>query len=129
MPEEEENLLNNFVDHILYKKLIRDVEVLKIGQYVRYFNLRRFFDLKLCRGGTVIDVDFEDVNTVMRNAGAAVIGSATASGENRANRAAEMAINSPLLNNHEIYGAKKILLNIVSGEEDEINMNELKNIT
>ena len=76
-----------------------------------------------------INVDFEDVNTVMRNAGAAVIGSATASGENRANRAAELAINSPLLNNHEIYGAKKILLNIVSGEEDEINMNELKNIT
>ena len=76
-----------------------------------------------------INVDFEDVNTVMRNAGAAVIGSATASGENRANRAAEMAINSPLLNNHEIYGAKKILLNIVSGEDDEINMNELKNIT
>ena len=76
-----------------------------------------------------INVDFEDVNTVMRNAGAAVIGSAIASGENRANRAAEMAINSPLLNNHEIYGAKKILLNIVSGEDDEINMNELKNIT
>ena len=76
-----------------------------------------------------INVDFEDVNTVMRNAGTAVIGSATASGENRANRAAELAINSPLLNNQEIYGAKKILLNIVSGEEDEINMNELKNIT
>lgn len=76
-----------------------------------------------------INVDFEDVNTVMRNAGTAVIGSATASGENRANRAAEMAINSPLLNNHQIYGAKKILLNIVSGEDDEINMNELKSIT
>jgi len=76
-----------------------------------------------------INVDFEDVNTVMRNAGTAVIGSAIASGENRANRAAEIAINSPLLNNHEIYGAKKILLNIVSGEDDEINMNELKSIT
>jgi len=76
-----------------------------------------------------INVDFEDVNTVMKDAGSAVIGSAIASGENRANRAAEMAINSPLLNDKEIYGAKKILLNIVSGEDEEINMDELKNIT
>jgi len=76
-----------------------------------------------------INVDFEDVKTVMKNAGTAVIGSAEAYGENRALRASEMAINSPLLNDKEIYGAKKILLNIVSGEEEEINMNELKNIT
>ena len=65
-----------------------------------------------------INVDFEDVNTVMRNAGTSVLGSAEASGDNRAQDAVENAINSPLLNDRDINGAKKILLNIVSGGGD-----------
>ena len=76
-----------------------------------------------------INVDFEDVKTVMKNSGAAVMGSATTEGENRARRAAEGAITSPLLNNTNIYGASYILLSIVVGNEDEFQMDELEEIT
>ena len=76
-----------------------------------------------------INVDFEDVQTVIKNAGSAVMGSAITQGENRARRAAEGAISSPLLNNTDIHGAKKILLSIVSGEDPELTMDELKEIT
>ncbi len=76
-----------------------------------------------------VNVDFEDVKTVMLNAGAAVMGSAQTSGENRARRAAEAALNSPLLNNHEVHGAEKILLSIMSGEQAELQMDELADIT
>ena len=54
--------------------------------------------------------DFEDVKTVMKNAGTSVLGSAESSGEDRAKNAIENAINSPLLNDQSILGAKKILL-------------------
>lgn len=76
-----------------------------------------------------VNVDFEDVKTVMKNAGAAVMGSAQTHGENRAIRAAEEALNSPLLNNRNIHGAEKILLSIISGEEAELQMDELAEIT
>lgn len=54
-----------------------------------------------------VNVDFEDVKTVMKDAGAAVMGSATEEGEGRAIRAAGHAISSPLLNNVDIKGAQK----------------------
>ena len=77
-----------------------------------------------------INVDFEDVNTVMRNAGTSVLGAAESSGDNRAQEAVENAINSPLLNDRNIDGAKKILLNIVSGGGDnELTTRELNVIT
>ena len=77
-----------------------------------------------------INVDFEDVNTVMRNAGTSVLGSAESSGDNRAQESVENAINSPLLNDRNIDGAKKILLNIVSGGGDnELTTRELNVIT
>ncbi|WP_194776547.1 cell division protein FtsZ [Pararhodonellum marinum] len=76
-----------------------------------------------------VNVDFEDVKTVMKNAGAAVMGSATEEGEGRAIKAAEKAIASPLLNNVDIKGAQKILLSIMSGEEEELSMDELSEIT
>lgn len=63
-----------------------------------------------------INVDFADVCTAMRNGGVAILGSATASGENRAQQAIEMALNSPLLNDNDIHGAKWVLLNITSSE-------------
>jgi cell division protein FtsZ len=65
----------------------------------------------------------------MKNAGAAVMGSATEEGEGRAIKAAEKAIASPLLNNVDIKGAQKILLSIMSGEDDELSMDELSEIT
>jgi cell division protein FtsZ len=61
-------------------------------------------------------VDFADVCTVMRDGGTAILGSAEASGENRAQEAVEKAINSPLLNDNDIAGAKWVLLNINSSE-------------
>ncbi len=76
-----------------------------------------------------VNVDFEDVRTVMKDSGAAVMGSSTISGEERALKAAQQAIASPLLNNTDILGAKKILLSITSGENAELQMDELSDIT
>jgi len=76
-----------------------------------------------------VNVDFEDVKTVMKDAGAAVMGSSTEEGEGRAIRAAGAAISSPLLNNVDIKGAEKILLSIMSGEDEELSMDELSEIT
>ncbi len=76
-----------------------------------------------------VNVDFEDVKTVMKNSGSAVMGSAQTDGENRARRAAESAISSPLLNNKNIHGSEKILLSIISGEQAELQMDELAEIT
>ncbi len=75
-----------------------------------------------------INVDFADVETVMTSSGVAVMGSASASGENRALNAIENALTSPLLNNNDITGAKSILLNISSGA-DEVSMDEIGEIT
>lgn len=76
-----------------------------------------------------VNVDFEDVKTVMKDSGAAVMGSATTEGEGRALRAAEEALSSPLLNNTDIIGAQRILLSIMSGEQAELEMDELTEIT
>jgi cell division protein FtsZ len=76
-----------------------------------------------------VNVDFEDVKTVMKDSGAAVMGSSITEGENRARRAAEEALNSPLLNNTDIQGAQKILLSIMSGDQAELEMDELSEIT
>ena len=75
-----------------------------------------------------VNVDFADVQTVMTDSGGAIMGSATAEGEDRAIRAIETALTSPLLNNNEITGARSILLNITSGQK-EITMDEISEIT
>jgi len=76
-----------------------------------------------------INVDFEDVKTVMKKSGAAIMGAGTAEGENRALDAAEMALNSPLLNDNDIKGANDMLLYIATGSENEIEMDEVSEIT
>ncbi|MEP6713715.1 MAG: cell division protein FtsZ, partial [Ferruginibacter sp.] len=74
-----------------------------------------------------INVDFADVCTVMSNGGVAILGSATAEGENRAHLAIENALTSPLLNDNDIRGAKWILININSSEgEHEFTMDEVE---
>jgi len=74
-----------------------------------------------------INVDFADVCTVMINGGVAILGSAAEEGENRAQMAIENAINSPLLNDNDIRGAKWILININSSEgEHEFTMDEVE---
>jgi len=76
-----------------------------------------------------INVDFADVCTVMKNGGVAILGSSSASGENRALQAVEDALNSPLLNDSDIRGAKWLLLNITSAAgEHEHTMDEAEAI-
>lgn len=75
-----------------------------------------------------INVDFEDVKTVMKNSGRAIMGSAEAEGEKRAIRAVKEALASPLLNDNDVEGAGNILLYITSGD-DEITMDEVNEIT
>jgi cell division protein FtsZ len=75
-----------------------------------------------------INVDFNDVKTVMKDSGVAIMGSAIASGEKRALKAVEQALNSPLLNDNDISGARHVLLNIMSGSDD-IDMDEFGEIT
>ena len=75
-----------------------------------------------------VNVDFNDVKTVMKDSGVAIMGSATASGERRALHAVESALNSPLLNDNNIRGARHVLLNIMSGSDD-ITMDEFGEIT
>ena len=74
-----------------------------------------------------INVDFADVCTVMKNGGVAILGSAAAAGENRAQDAIEQALASPLLNDNDIQGARWILININSAEGDhEFTMDEVE---
>ncbi|MEP7230099.1 MAG: cell division protein FtsZ [Ginsengibacter sp.] len=76
-----------------------------------------------------INVDFADVCTVMRSGGVAILGSAECEGDNRAQLAIEQALNSPLLNDNDIRGAKWILININSAEGDtEFTMDEVETI-
>lgn len=76
-----------------------------------------------------VNVDFEDVNYVMRDSGVALMGFAEVSGDDRAKEAIEKAINSPLLKDRDIRGAQNILLNISTSAEHEITMHELQEIT
>ncbi|MFO7616401.1 MAG: cell division protein FtsZ [Bacteroidales bacterium] len=75
-----------------------------------------------------INVDFADVQSVMTGGGIAFMGSATASGSERAQTVIEQTINSPLLNSNDIRGAERVLLNITSGL-DEVTVDELGVIT
>jgi cell division protein FtsZ len=75
-----------------------------------------------------INVDFNDVNTVMKDSGVAIMGSATAEGDDRAIVAVREALNSPLLNDNNINGANYVLLNITYGDA-EVTMDEISEIT
>ena len=74
-----------------------------------------------------INVDFEDVKTAMKDSGVSILGNGVAEGDGRALRAAEMALNSPLLNDNKIKGASDLLINITNGEE-EVTMDEYSEI-
>ncbi|WP_421827948.1 cell division protein FtsZ [Larkinella sp.] len=76
-----------------------------------------------------INVDFMDVKRVLEGAGQAVMGSADAEGETRALTAIQDALNSPLLNDRDIRGAKRILLTMASGPDARTTMRELQIIT
>ncbi|MCI4671729.1 MAG: cell division protein FtsZ [Bacteroidia bacterium] len=74
-----------------------------------------------------INVDFADVCTIMRDGGKALMGTSTAEGEGRAMQAVEEAINSPLLDNIDIHGARGIVVNITASE-DSLGMDETTEI-
>ena len=75
-----------------------------------------------------INVDFNDVNTVMKDSGVAIMGSSEADGEDRAIKCVESALASPLLNDNNIKGAKYVLLNITYGK-NAVLMDEISEIT
>ncbi len=77
----------------------------------------------------IINVDFKDIETTMKDSGTAVMGSALAKGENRALKAVQEAISSPLLNSNEIDGATKVLLAVSYGHAPELTMDEFYDIT
>ena len=73
------------------------------------------------------NIDLRDAKTVLANSGTAIMGSGTASGSQRANEAIVQALDSPLLNDNKILGAKNVLLLIVSGS-DEVTIDEISGI-
>lgn len=89
------------------------VEAFAIADEVLYNATRGISDLITVHG--LINLDFADVRTTMTNGGTALMGAATASGENRAERAATEALCSPLLDGISIHGAKNVLVNITAG--------------
>ncbi len=75
-----------------------------------------------------VNVDFQDVYTVMKDSGVAIMGSGTASGEDRALRAVQEALSSQLIEDNDIRGSKNILINISSGKE-EVKLQEMYQVT
>ena len=73
------------------------------------------------------NIDLKDAKTVLENSGTAIMGSGSSSGDNRAKKAVELALDSPLLNDNRILGSKNVLLLIVSGE-DEATIHEINTI-
>ena len=73
------------------------------------------------------NIDLKDANTVLSNSGTAIMGASTASGDGRAQEAIRKALDSPLLNDNKITGAKNVLLLIVSGDQ-EITIDEIGDI-
>lgn len=72
-----------------------------------------------------INLDFADVKTVLKDGGVAIMSSGIASGDNRVLQAIENALNSPLLNNNDVFKSKNILLNIVSSSTAPLMMDEM----
>lgn len=87
----------------------------KKADEVLYLATKGVSDIISVRG--YMNVDFEDTRTVMTSAGRAIMGNGVASGDDRARKAAELAIKSPLLNNVDIQGAKNILINITGTDK------------
>lgn len=106
---------------------------------VDFLNAFKYADNILCTAASgiarfvtsegVINGDFEDVKSVIKEAGRVIMGTGEASGENRAIEAVQSALNSPLLDDNDITGAKDMLLYIVSGTADMLKMDELTQIT
>ncbi len=91
------------------------VEAFKLADSVLHHASKGISDLINVHG--LVNLDFADVETIMKNMGEAVIGTGTAKGEERAVLAAQQAISSPLLDNASISGAQGVLVNITGGSD------------
>lgn len=117
--------LQSYVDSIIVipnQKLLSIVsrntglkEAFLIADKVLYSATRSISDLIAVHG--LVNVDFADVRTIMRNSGYAIMGTGTASGDNRAAIAADLALNSPLLSDVSIEGARGLLVNVTGGPD------------
>ncbi|MCD7916546.1 MAG: cell division protein FtsZ [Tannerellaceae bacterium] len=76
----------------------------------------------------IINLDFADVNTTMKDGGVALMSNGYGTGEGRVRQAIEDALNSPLLNNNDIFNAKKILFNVSFSQEAELLMEEMNDV-
>ena len=98
-----------------------------VGRQLRNLNIaaRSISDLITVDG--YINLDFNDVNTTLRNGGVAIISSGYGEGEHRVTKAIEDALNSPLLKNRDVYGSQKILMNFYfsSKAQNEFKMSEI----
>lgn len=94
-------------------------EAFKAANDVLHGAVQGIAELMTCPG--LINVDFADVKTVMSEKGTSMMGNGVGSGEDRARRAAELAVSSPLLEDVDLAGAKGILVNITSGEDMSID--------
>ncbi len=90
-------------------------EAFKMADHVLYMGVRGVTDLMVSPG--LVNLDFADIRTVMAEMGKAMMGTGEADGENRAIRAAEAAINNPLLEDTNMAGARGLLINITGGED------------
>ena len=77
----------------------------------------------------MINIDFQDIDTMLRNAGKAVIGTGFAEGKDRSMKAIKQAVYSPLLRYDKIKGSTRLLLSVASGSESELTLAELSDIT
>ncbi|MEA3445043.1 MAG: cell division protein FtsZ [Bacteroidota bacterium] len=115
---ENEKLHDNYADLPLSEAFTKADEVLATA-------VQSIIEIIKVHG--VINVDFNDIKTVMSNSKVALMGSGIADGDERAMKAVELAMNSPLISSNNISDAKNILINIVSGEK-EIFLSEHNNI-
>ncbi len=90
-------------------------DAFKMADQVLYMGVRGVTDLMMVHG--LVNLDFADIRTVMAEMGKAMMGTGEAEGENRAIRAAEAAINNPLLEDTSMSGARGLLINITGGED------------
>jgi cell division protein FtsZ len=90
-------------------------DAFKMADQVLYMGVRGVTDLMMVHG--LVNLDFADIRTVMAEMGKAMMGTGEAEGENRASRAAEAAINNPLLEDTSMAGARGLLINITGGED------------
>ncbi|AHJ67437.1 cell division protein FtsZ [Granulibacter bethesdensis] len=90
-------------------------EAFKMADNVLYMGVRGVTDLMVAPG--LVNLDFADIRTVMAEMGKAMMGTGEAEGENRAIRAAELAISNPLLEDTSMSGARGLLINITGGED------------